>query len=93
VRRDPARGGTDPRAWGFAGPALVWTVAFFMVPFAVMALTSLSERASAGLAASWTLANYAGFFERGHFLQALRNSLEVTVLVTVISVLLAYPLA
>ena len=43
--------------------------------------------------ASWSLVNYAKFFTRGHFLQAMVNSLQVTLLVTALSVLLAYPLA
>jgi spermidine/putrescine transport system permease protein len=83
----------DPRPWVFAGPALLWTIVFFAVPFAVMAIVSLWERLGTELVASWTFANYARFFERGHFLEALANSIEVTLLVTVISVVLAYPLA
>jgi spermidine/putrescine transport system permease protein len=83
----------DPRPFAFAGPALLWTIAFFLVPFAVMAAVSLFERVGADLVASWTLDNYARFFERGHFLEALENSIEVTLLVTAISILLAYPLA
>jgi spermidine/putrescine transport system permease protein len=83
----------DLRPLAFAGPALVWTIAFFAVPFAVMAVVSFRERVGTEPGASWTVANYARFFERGHFLEALANSIEVTLLVTVISVLLAYPLA
>lgn len=83
----------DPRPWAFAGPALLWTIAFFVVPFAAMALVSLRERNGEAGADGWTFANYARFFERGHFLEALANSLEVTLLVTAISVVLAYPLA
>ncbi len=83
----------DPRPWAFVGPALLWTIAFFLFPFAAMAVVSLWERVGDALVASWTVANYARFFERGHFLEALANSLEVTLLVTAISVLLAYPLA
>ena len=50
--------------------------------------------ASAGRAVpGWTLANYARFFDKPYFHEALLNSLEVTALVTVLSVLLAYPLA
>jgi spermidine/putrescine transport system permease protein len=85
------RSAFDPRPWAFAAPALLWTVAFFVVPFAAMALVSLRE--GTGESAGWTLASYARFFERGHFLEALANSLEVTLLVTVVSVVLAYPLA
>lgn len=83
----------DLRPWAFALPALLWTIAFFLVPFIVMAIVSLWERVGTALVASWTFANYENFFARGHFLQALANSVEVTLLVTLISVLLAYPLA
>ena len=79
--------------WAFVAPALLWTVAFFVVPFAVMVVISLWERIGTNLVASWTFANYMKFFERGHFLAAMVNSLEVTVLVTLISIVLAYPFA
>ncbi|MBO6819881.1 MAG: ABC transporter permease, partial [Thalassospira sp.] len=32
------------RAWGFVTPALLWTVAFFVIPFIVMAAISLATR-------------------------------------------------
>jgi spermidine/putrescine transport system permease protein len=72
---------------------MLWTLAFFVLPFAGMVLVSLRPQSIGGAAQGWTLANYARFFERGHFLEALANSLEVTLLVTAISVILAYPLA
>ncbi|MDQ0314121.1 ABC transporter permease [Amorphus orientalis] len=87
------RGSADLRPFGFVAPALAWTVAFFCVPFVVMAIVSLWERVGTDLVASWSFANYAKFFARGHFFEAMVNSLEVTFLVTVLSVLLAYPLA
>ncbi|MCW2308422.1 ABC transporter permease [Rhodobium gokarnense] len=83
----------DLGAWGFVAPALLWTAAFFVAPFVVMAVVSLWERIGTDLVASWSFANYLKFFERGHFLEAMLNSLEVTVIVTVTSILLAYPFA
>ena len=41
----------------------------------------------------WTFENYEAFVARPHFHEALFNSLEVTALTVVLSVLLAYPLA
>lgn len=90
VRR---RGGDRLRPWAFVAPALLWTVAFFCAPFVVMAAVSLWERVGTDLVASWSFVNYAKFFERPHFLEAMANSLEVTAIVTVLSILLAYPLA
>lgn len=81
------------RGWAFVAPALLWTLAFFAVPFAVMAVASLWKRVGTDIVRDWSLDNYAAFLAKPHFVEALFNSLEVTVLVTVISVVLAYPLA
>ena len=42
------------KAWGFALPALVWTGAFFLVPFLYMAAISLWTRQGRELVATWT---------------------------------------
>ncbi len=81
------------KAWFFVGPALAWTVAFFVVPFAFMAAMSFASRVGRKIVYSWDLGNYINFFEKSHLLKGLFVSLEITLLVTVISVLLAYPLA
>ncbi len=87
VRREQAKG------FAFVLPALLWTAAFFLLPFAFMVAMSLWQRRGGRILESWTLENYRNFFARPHFLEGLANSLEITVTVTVISVLLAYPLA
>ena len=81
------------RAAAFVAPALLWTVAFFVLPFAVMAALSLWRREGTALVAAWDLGNYATALARPHYVAALWNSLEITAVVTAISVLLAYPLA
>jgi spermidine/putrescine transport system permease protein len=78
---------TTSAGWLAVSPALIFTALFFVVPFIAMAWISVS--AKDGL----TLANYAQFFSNKSYWQALVNSLEITFLVTVISVLLAYPFA
>jgi len=75
--------------WASVTPALAWTLAFFAVPFFAMAVVSLSPRGAEG----WSLAAYAQFFTNPSYWRALTNSLEVTLIVTVLSVLLAYPFA
>jgi spermidine/putrescine transport system permease protein len=75
--------------WALVTPALAWTLVFFVLPFIAMAMLSLLERG--GEAA--TLENYRQFFYNPSYWRALVNSLEVTLTVTVISVLLAYPFA
>ncbi|MEQ8391029.1 MAG: ABC transporter permease [Thalassospira sp.] len=81
------------RAWGFVTPALLWTVAFFVIPFIVMAAISLATRKGRELVMAWNLDNYITFFEKAHLLKGLFVSLEITFTVTFISILLAYPLA
>jgi spermidine/putrescine transport system permease protein len=67
----------------------MWTLLFFVVPFLGMAMMSLTLQSGGGL----TFSNYTQFFANPSYFQAMINSLEVTGIVTVISVLLAYPFA
>ena len=69
------------------GPATLFTVLFFVVPLAAMVAVSFS----AGGAASFD--NYRHFLAQPSYVKALVNSLEVTLIVTAISVVVAYPLA
>ncbi len=82
----------DLSTWA-AVPALVWTAIFFAVPLGAMLVVSLWQRSSGKMTATWTFDNYLLFFSRDYFLEALANSLEVTLWTIVISILLAYPLA
>ena len=75
--------------WVLVTPALLWTLLFFVAPFVAMALLSMNFQGSNGL----TISNYTQFFTNPSYYRAMTNSLEVTGLVTVISVLLAYPFA
>jgi len=81
------------RGWGFVGPGLLWTVAFFVLPLGIMAAYSLFTRVGGRIVTQLTAGNYIAFFSKPHHYQALFNSLEVALITTVISVLLAYPLA
>ena len=80
-------------AWRLVLPALLWTLAFFVVPFACMVAMSLWRRTGTELVRTWDLQNYAAFFAKPYFVEGLVNSLEITVVVTVVSTVLAYPLA
>lgn len=75
--------------WASVTPALLWTLVFFVVPFAAMGVASLFPEGASGL----SLANYTQFFTNPSYWLALVNSLEVTAIVTIISILLAYPFA
>jgi spermidine/putrescine transport system permease protein len=75
--------------WASVTPALLWTLVFFAIPFVAMAVASLYPKGDDGIG----LTNYVQFFTNPSYWRALTNSLEVTFIVTVISVLLAYPFA
>ena len=83
----------DAGAWGLILPGVVWTAAFFAMPLAVMGVYSLWRRVGMRLVREFSLVNYENFFAKSFLLQSLVNSIEVTLTVTAISVLLAYPLA
>jgi len=74
-------------------PAVLFTIVFFVVPLITMVLVSFWVRSGGTLVPDWTVQNYVKFFTRDYLLTALRNSIEVTLLTTALSVLLAYPLA
>jgi spermidine/putrescine transport system permease protein len=92
--RRHGRRAAGPLAWAPA-PAVIWTALFFILPLLAMALVSLTRRERGQTVDLWTLANYGTFLTQGGgvFLEALRNSIEVTLTVTVLSVLVAYPIA
>ncbi len=74
-------------------PALAVTLALFVAPLGVMAVHSLWTRDGGVTVARWSLANYREFLGNDALLAALVNSLEVTLLVTALSVIVAYPIA
>ena len=86
-RRDSLKG------WGFAAPALLWTAVFFVVPFVVMAAMSLATLDGRTLIWGLHADNYLELAEKRYLWRAVLVSLEITVTVTVVSVVLAYPLA
>ena len=81
------------RGWGFVAPALLWTLAFFIVPFLVMGAMSLAVLDGRSLVWGVHLDNYIELATRPYLWRAVLTSLEITLMVTVVSVVLAYPLA
>ena len=79
---------TSRIGWASVTPALLWTLVFFVVPFVAMAVMSLTQKEG-----GFSLAAYAQFFQNPSYWRALVNSLEVTLIVTALSVILAYPFA
>lgn len=79
--------------WGLIAPALFWTGAFFLLPFAAMLALSFAHMEGREIVFGFDLGNYTRFSTEWPLFKALINSLEITLMVTVISLLLAYPLA
>ena len=79
---------TSRIGWASVTPSLLWTLVFFVVPFVAMAVMSLTQKEG-----GFSLAAYAQFFQNPGYWRALVNSLEVTLIVTALSVILAYPFA
>jgi putative spermidine/putrescine transport system permease protein len=92
-------GGRVPRrrpsaaAW-LVGPALLLFVVFFVLPFGVMALLSLTAGnplGSAGL--RFTMRNYARLAADPLYAESLVTTLRIGAIVTLASLLVGYPLA
>ena len=78
----------DILPWALVSPALLWTLLFFVLPFIAMGIISLMA-----MEGGFTFGNYGQFFANPSYRLAMVNSLEVTVSVTIVSVLVAYPFA
>ena len=81
------------RAIGFVTPALLWVLVFFIIPFAGMIGLSVARLEGREIVPGLFADNYVRFFTEPSLLKGLTISLEITAVVTVISILLAYPLA
>jgi spermidine/putrescine transport system permease protein len=84
-----SRAASQRAGWASVAPAVLWTLVFFALPFMAMAVASLYPKGAMG----FSPANYGQFFSNASQWRALTNSLEVTGIVTVVSVFLAYPFA
>ena len=81
------------RAFAQLAPALIWTVLFFALPFAVMVALSFARIDGRVIEHGVFADNYIRFFSDPSLFKGLVVSLQITGIVTVLSVLLAYPLA
>ena len=71
--------------WGLVAPALIWTGAFFVLPFAAMLALSFAHMEGREVVPGFDPGNYIRIFTDWTMLKALINSLEITVVVTVAS--------
>ena len=85
--------GRSGTGWAFVAPAVLWTLAFFVVPVVVMGAMSLATMEGRTLVWGLSAENYVELATRPYLWRAVQVSLEITLAVTALSVLLAYPLA
>ena len=76
-----------------AAPPLLWTALLFAAPLGFMLVVSTWQRARGRLEAAWSLDNYEKIFSKSYLLDGLFNSIEVSLTVAAISVVVAYPIA
>ena len=81
------------RSAAYVAPAILWVLAFFVLPFVVMGALSFARLEGRDVVTGLFFDNYIRFFSEAALFKSLIVSLEITVTVTVVSVLLAYPLA
>jgi spermidine/putrescine transport system permease protein len=79
--------------WLFVGGALLWTLLFFVAPFIVMMFESVKPPVGATGDEAMMLGAYTKALGNPDIIKAFQNSLEVTLVTTLLSVLLAYPAA
>jgi spermidine/putrescine transport system permease protein len=78
--------------WGIA-PMYVVQAALFVVPLAIMFVYSFWTTKNFQIVTDWTLANYRTFFESWTYPKVLLRTLVTAVIITVCTLVLAYPLA
>jgi spermidine/putrescine transport system permease protein len=80
--------------WVALAPPVVWLTAFFFVPMIVVFAYSLATRTSGGgVAFGLSIENYERIGESSLYIWAALRSLRIAVVVTIATLLLAYPVA
>ncbi|MEO7854113.1 MAG: ABC transporter permease [Rubrivivax sp.] len=78
--------------WGLV-PMFVVQIALFVVPLAIMFVYSFWTTSNFQIVMEWTLANYRVFFESWTYPRVLLRTLVTAVIITIFTILMAYPLA
>ena len=74
-------------------PLLGWQLAFYAVPFGVLALASFWQLRGNRLVPEWTLDNYAQVFGRSYYFQAWLESLWLTLTLVILVSVIGYTVA
>ena len=79
--------------WIVSAPPLLWVTIFLLVPYALMLAHSFWLVRDGMIAHSWNLQNYAKLFQNPVYLEVLFRTMRIAASVTLLSLLLGYPLA
>ncbi len=74
-------------------PPLFWVALFFLLPYGLMFAHSFWQVQDSVLVHNWNLQNYARLFHNPVYLEVLFRSVRIAASVTILSLLLGYPLA
>jgi len=77
-----------------AGPYLVYMLLLFFIPIGYIFVVSLYQNVPAGtMEAAFTLENYVKFFTTQQFLNAMYTTVEISVVSTLFTIVVSYPIA
>lgn len=79
--------------WIVAAPPLLWVGIFLLLPYALMFAHSFWLVRDGTLVHEWNLQNYAKLFQNPLYLEVLFRTMRIAAAVTMLSLLLGYPLA
>ncbi|MEQ9037261.1 MAG: ABC transporter permease [Silicimonas sp.] len=81
--------------WLLVVPLMAFFVIFFVIPVGLLFATSFNPQAIGQVAVTFdlTLDNYIRFFSRSNYLQAAGRSMLLGVIVAVVTLIVAYPMA
>lgn len=74
-------------------PPLLWVAGFLLVPYALLLAYSFWAVSSEGVVRQWNLHNYRELTQNWMYLQVLFRSMKIAGAVTLLALLLGYPLA
>jgi spermidine/putrescine transport system permease protein len=79
--------------WIVSTPPLLWVAIFLLLPYALMFAHSYWLVRDGMIAHEWNLQNYAKLFQNPVYLEVLFRTMRIAAGVTLLSLLLGYPLA
>lgn len=74
-------------------PGALWLGVFLIIPLAMMVVISFWRTSFSGVEAAWNLDNYRKFLTDPMFIRLLLKSMRIAITVTVLLLIIAYPLA